>query len=66
MKEKPESLKALMNAPCAFQGAKRKEYPTVDCQYDCGNCDWNPREHKRRMEEGRFVRGKLRFERRFK
>ena len=60
-----ELIKAAMNAPCAHKGEKRTEFPTVDCDFDCGNCDWNPREHERRLTEGEFINGSLHFKRRF-
>lgn len=65
MKTDKETLKAVMNAPCGYKDERRKVYPTVDCEYNCGNCDWNPREHERRMTTGVWKNGRLHFKRRF-
>lgn len=74
MKE-PEAMKAVMNAPCGYKAERGGiNYPHVDCDWDCGNCDWNPKEHARRMETGTFVEEKrfgkkvktLHYTRRFK
>ena len=29
-------------------------YPAISCSYVCERCGWNPKEQKRRLEEGRF------------
>lgn len=58
--------KIIMKAPCTYKVDQKRVMPLVDCEYDCGNCDWNPQEHERRMTEGQFINGKLHFKRRFK
>ena len=53
------NVKETVKAPCGYdainaRGQPYVKYPDVDCLYDCFNCDWNPLEHKRRMENGTF------------
>lgn len=61
-----EGMKFLINAPCATViGHRVKSAPTVDCEWDCSNCGWNPKEKERRLKEGTFIKGTLHFKRRF-
>ncbi len=60
-----DGVKYLVNAPCVVIGEnKEKSVPCVDCLWNCEYCGWNPRERERRLKEGRWVHGKLIFERR--
>lgn len=60
-----EMLKASMRAPCGAKDENGKlTYPCVDCNWDCDNCAWNPREKARRLREGRVVNGTLLIKRR--
>lgn len=43
--------KIRRGAPC---GDEFFNYPDVTCEYDCKHCDWNPKEHARRMAVGTF------------
>lgn len=58
-------LKMSLDMPCVMVGNHRvKSAPAVDCNWDCRNCDWNPKEHERRWTEGTFADGQLRFRKR--
>ena len=57
----PRDKKVTEERPCCYLEYNRKKArwepcaPSVDCSYDCQSCDWNPKEHERRMEEGEWV-----------
>ena len=60
-----ELMKAAVFAPCGTKNEDGKlEYPHVDCEWDCDNCPWNPKEKTRRLKTGTFVNGMLIFKRR--
>ena len=59
-------MKVLIKAPCVKERYGEKSAPSVDCDWNCDACAWNPREHLRRMREGTFENGQLHFKRRFK
>ena len=50
--------KLAIQAPCAiavFDKKKKKEvtvFPSVDCNYACETCGWNPCERERRLRDG--------------
>lgn len=58
-------MKVLIKAPCITERYGEKSAPSVDCDWNCDACAWNPREHLRRMREGTFENGQLHFKRRF-
>ncbi len=49
--------KLAIQAPCAiavFDKKKKKEvtvFPSVDCNYACETCGWNPCERERRLRD---------------
>lgn len=50
--------KMAIQAPCAiavYDKKKKKEvivFPSVDCEYNCETCGWNPCEKERRLRDG--------------
>jgi len=50
----------LFGAACGYlkkdkkTGKVDRNFPCVDCSFQCKSCGWNPKEQKRRLEEGRF------------
>lgn len=63
-KQDKELMKAAMRAPCGSADGGKLSYPSVDCDWNCDSCPWNPREKARRFAEGRTVNGMLIFKRR--
>lgn len=57
-------MRVLIKAPCVKERDGQKFAPSVDCDWNCDACAWNPREHNRRMMEGQFINGTLHFNRR--
>lgn len=53
--------KIKMGAPCLYEEwdeVKHKNSitaPSVNCNYDCKHCGWNPEETQRRLEEGAWM-----------
>lgn len=48
------STKQRILAPCGYINEDGKHaWPAVDCEYNCEACGWNPKEAKRRVEEGK-------------
>ena len=64
-----DAMKRTINAPCVWKedkdGRTIRHAPSVDCDWNCDACGWNPRERSRRLETGTFQNGKLHFKRRF-
>ena len=57
----PRDRKIVNDCPCLFTVWNKEKArwditaPQVDCGFRCDSCDWNPREHERRMREGEWV-----------
>jgi len=54
-----------IDAPCWFletdqRGNVTTNYPLVNCDYRCSSCGWNPKEQKRRLQQGEFVKANIR------
>lgn len=53
--------KTGLKAPCGYPGMNRQgqritKYAEVNCGHNCEKCGWNPKEQKRRLETGYWIK----------